>query len=179
MISKMIRAAMLDVNLYEEVEADASLTTEAILVVVIVSLISGIGGMIGKIVLGRGNPITGLVGSILMALIGYFVWAFVVYIVGTSLFHGTADYGEVLRTIGYAYSPNVLGFFVFIPCLGWLVALAGAIWALVAGVIAVRQALDFDTTNAILTVLIGWVVMMIVVVLIGGAFGMMGAAIRY
>jgi hypothetical protein len=172
MISKMIRAAMLDTNLYEEVEADASLTTEAILVVVIVSLISGLGGLIGSIA-RHGNPITSLVVTLLMALVGYFVWAFVVYIVGTSIFHGTADYGEVLRTIGYAYSPNVLGFFMFIPCLGWLVALAGSIWALVAGVIAVRQALDFDTTtNAILTVLIGWVVMMVIVALIGGAFGM-------
>ncbi len=174
MINKMIRAAMLDVNLYEEVEADTSLTTEAILVVLIVSVVSGLGGLIGSIA-RHGNPITTLVGTILMALVGYFIWAFVVYIVGTSLFHGTADYGEVLRTIGYAYSPNILGFFTFIPCLGWLVALAGSIWALVAGVIAVRQALDFDTTNAILTVLIGWVVMMVIVVLIGGVFGM-GAA---
>jgi len=89
-----------------------------------------------------------------------------------NLFHGTADYGELLRTIGYAYSPNVLGFFSFIPILGWLIALVGSIWALVAGVIAVRQALDFDTTKAVLTVVIGWVVMMIVAAIIAGIFGL-------
>ncbi len=170
MINKMIRAAMLDVSLYEEVEADSSLTTEAILVVVIVSLISGIGGLLGGVLRG-GHPISGLLASLLMTLVGYFVWAFVVYYVGTSLFHGTADYGEVLRTTGYAYTPAILGFFVFIPCLGWLAALIGSVWALVAGVIAVRQALDFDTTKAIWTVVIGWVVMLVVAILIGSAFG--------
>jgi hypothetical protein len=173
MLQKMIRAAMLDVNFYEEVEADQTLTTEAITVVVIVSIISGLGGALLN--LFRGHPgamIMGLIGGLIMALVGYFVWSFVVYIVGVNLFHGTADYGELLRTIGYAYSPNVLGFFTFIPVLGWLIAFVGSIWALVAGVIAVRQALDFDTTKAILTVLIGWVVMVIVVALIAGVFGL-------
>jgi len=173
MLQKMIRAAMLDVNFYEEVEADESLTTEAITVVVIVSVIAGLGGALADLFAGRaGAMIMGLIGGIVMALVGYFVWSFVVYIVGVNLFHGTADYGELLRTIGYAYSPNVLGFFSFIPILGWLIALAGSIWALVAGVIAVRQALDFDTTKAVLTVVIGWVVMMIVAAIIAGIFGL-------
>ncbi len=173
MLQKMIRAAMLDVNLYEEVEADESLTTEAITVVVIVSVIAGLGGALADLFAGRpGAMIMGLIGGIIMALVGYFVWSFVVYIVGVNLFHGTADYGELLRTIGYAYSPNVLGFFSFIPILGWLIALVGSIWALVAGVIAVRQALDFDTTKAVLTVVIGWVVMMIVAAIIAGIFGL-------
>lgn len=173
MLQKMIRAAMLDVNFYEEVEADESLTTEAITVVVIVSVIAGLGGALADLFAGRpGAMIMGLIGGIIMALVGYFVWSFVVYIVGVNLFHGTADYGELLRTIGYAYSPNVLGFFSFIPILGWLIALVGSIWALVAGVIAVRQALDFDTTKAVLTVVIGWVVMMIVAAIIAGIFGL-------
>ncbi len=180
MIQKMIRAAMLDVNFYEEVEADQSLTTEAITVVVIVSIISGLGGALTNLLRGHpGAMIMGLIGGIIMALVGYFVWAFVVYIVGVNLFHGTADYGELLRTIGYAYSPNVLGFFTFIPILGWLIALAGSIWALVAGVIAVRQALDFDTNKAILTVIIGWIVMVVVVGIIAAIFGLGGAAMMH
>ena len=50
----------------------------------------------------------------------------------------------MLRTIGFAYTPNILGIFAFIPCLGRLISLVRAVWALAARVIAVRQALDFD-----------------------------------
>ncbi|HIC94561.1 MAG TPA: hypothetical protein EYP09_09985, partial [Anaerolineae bacterium] len=143
LVSRMIRAARLEVDLYEEVEADIEATSQAIAVVVIAALASGIGGALGGLLLRRGMAafFGGLIISPIIALIGYFIWAFLTYFVGVNLFGGTADYGEMLRTIGFAYTPNVLGIASFIPCVGWLVALAGSIWALVAGVVAVRQAL--------------------------------------
>ncbi len=60
--------------------------------------------------------------------------------------------GEMLRVIGFAFTPQVLG---IIPCVG---AIAGAIWTLVAGFIAVRQGLDLDNTKAFLTIVVGLVV---------------------
>lgn len=59
-----------------------------------------------------------------------------------------------------------LGFFGFIPCLGGLIVLIGAIWSLVAGVVAIRQALDFDTGKAILTGIVGWVVIVVIYVVL-------------
>jgi hypothetical protein len=79
--------------------------------------------------------------------------------------------GELLRTLGYASGPRVLSILTFIPCLGPLAGLVGAIWALVAGVVAVRQALDFDTTKAILTVVIGWLAVFIVAILVSVVLG--------
>jgi hypothetical protein len=56
-----------------------------------------------------------------------------------------------------------------------LIALAGAILSLIAAVIAMREALDFDTGKAILTAIIGWVIIFIINVVIGTVLGV-GAA---
>lgn len=102
------------------------------------------------------------------------------YFVGTRFFGGTADWGELLRTIGFAQSPGVLYVLGIIPILGGLVRFAVMIWILVAGVIAIRQALDFSTGKAVLTAVLGWlalvIVMGIVAIVTGGA-AILGGAI--
>jgi hypothetical protein len=120
---------------------------------------------------------------VIIGIVNYYIWAYVTYFVGTNLFQGTADVGEMLRTLGYASSPRVLGLLGFIPCVGWLIALAGAIWALVAAIVAVRQALDFDdTVKAIITVLIGWVIILVIqfviFAILGTVFGVGMAGIN-
>jgi len=176
LIDRAIRAAKLDVELYEEVEADERLTPQAIAVVVIAAIAGGIGGALGTIIGGGGVGafFLALILTPIVAVIGYFIWAALTYLIGTRLFQGTADYGEMLRALGYSYGPQVLGLLSFIPCIGLLLSLVGSIWALVAGVIAVRQALDFDTGKAVITCIIGWIVMLILsfilsVIGIGGA----------
>jgi hypothetical protein len=172
MINRVVRAAMLDVDLYEEVEADTSLTQEALMVVILVSIASGVGGFLAGVIGGDiGAAVLGLILGVVMGVLGYYIWAYVTYFVGTNLFDGTADVGEMLRTLGYASGPRVLGVLAFIPCLGPLAALVGALWALVAGVVAVRQALDFDTGKAILTVIIGWVIVFIITIVVSVVLG--------
>ena len=173
MINRMIRAAMLDVNLYEEVEADTSLNQEALMVVILVSIAAGIGAFLGGILSGSiGAAIIGLILMVIIGIINYYIWAYVTYFVGTNLFKGTADVGEMLRTLGYASSPRLLGILGFIPCVGGLAVLAGAIWSLVTAVVAVRQALDFDdTVSAVITVIIGWVIILVIQVVLFAIFG--------
>jgi len=101
------------------------------------------------------------------AIVGWAIWAFLTYWIGTALFGGTATYGELLRTIGFAYTPNALGIFGFIPVLGGIIAFVGAVWALIAGIIAVRQALDFSTGKAIVTAIVGWIVLIIIYAILG------------
>ena len=164
LIDRMIKAAMLDPGVYDELERDTTATSQAFLVVLVISLISGLGGAIGSI--GRpGQALTLLIGAVVGAIIGWLIWSFVTYFIGTSVFRGIATPGELLRTIGFAYTPNILGFFIFIPIIGGLIAFAGSVWSLIAGVIAVRQAMDFDTGKAIITVIIGWIILFVVTVL--------------
>ena len=176
LVNRMIRAAMLDPRLYEEVEHDQSATSQAMQVVLIVALASGIGSALWKLLtLSPIDAVTGLVGGILVAVLGWLAWALVTYIIGAKIFGGTATYGEMLRTLGFAQSPNVLliftGILGGIPLLGGLLRLALLIWVLLAGLIAIRQALDVGTGKAIVTAILGWIVMVIIVGIVASIFG--------
>ena len=139
---RMLRAAKLDVDLYEEVEADPEAMGQATAVVVLAALAAGIGNFT---TLG----LTGLVVGTLAALVGWYIWAFLTYLIGTKLLpepETQSDVGELLRTIGFASSPGLLRVFGVVPALGDIVFLVAGLWMLIAMVIAVRQALDYRST---------------------------------
>jgi hypothetical protein len=95
------------------------------------------------------NFFSGFFGGLIGVLIGWFIWSAVTWFVGTRFFKGEADLGQMLRVIGFAYSPLVLS---IIPCVGGVI---GIIWAIAAGFIAVRQGLDLDDMRSFLTVVVG------------------------
>ena len=98
---RMLRAARLDISLYNEVEADLNATSQALTVVVLAAVASGIGAALTLGTAGRPNgAIAALVGGVIAELVGWAVWSYVMYFVGTRLFHGTATYGELLRPPG-------------------------------------------------------------------------------
>ena len=167
-VDRMIRAAKLDIHLYEEVEADKSAMAQPMGVVVLSSLAAGIGAIS---VQGAGGVIVGTI----FALIGWFLWAFLTYVIGTKLLpepQTRADYGELLRTIGFSSSPGLIRVLGIIPGLQSIVFLAAGIWMLVAMVIAVRQALDYHSTwRAVGVCLIGWLVQILVLGLLFVAIG--------
>lgn len=179
MINRVLRAVRLDKTLYAEVESNTALTQEAIIIVVIAAALSGIGSFLGALIGPQqfGAAFLGLIVGIVVAIVGYFIWAFLTFFVGTKLFQGTADYGELQRTLGYAYAPTALGLLSFIPCVGALFALAGFVWSLVCGFIAVREALDFDAGKAALTVIIGWIIWIVISIIIGTVVGIGGLGI--
>ncbi len=167
---RMLRAAKLEVGLYEEVEADTTATSQAFLAVVLVSLATGIGaGIAGIGTKGGIGFLLGLIGGLIASISGWLAWSFITYVIGTRIFKGpqtSATWGELLRTIGFSNSPGVLRLFSFIPFLGGLVSFTASVWALIAGVIAVRQALDFSTGRAIGTCIVGWIIYVLIVFLV-------------
>jgi hypothetical protein len=160
---RMIGAATLNVPTYEEVEHDTTATGQAAGVVALVA----VAGAIGSI--GAGGA--GVVGALISAFVGWLIWSAVTLVIGTKVFDGTADMGEMLRTLGFAQSVGVLRVLGIVPVLGWLVQLVAGIWMLVCGVVAVRQALDFTTGKAIGTVLLGWVCYVVIGALMAGLAG--------
>jgi hypothetical protein len=176
MIDRMIQAAKLNVDFYNEAERDTSLTQEALLVVILVALAGGIGSLIGGIVgqLGIGKALLGAVVTIVLGVVNYYIWSYVTLFVGTRLFGGKADAGEMLRTLGYAHTPQLLGLLGFIPCVGLVFVLLGFILSLIAVVLAIREALDFGTIKAIVTAIIGWVIVLIINGLINRLLGIGG-----
>jgi hypothetical protein len=177
---RMVRAARLETGLYNEVEADLSATNQALTVVVVTALAGGIGAALGQALAGRPTGVVGgLIGGVIAELVGWLVWSYVMYLVGTRVFHGTATYGELLRTLGFANSPGVLLILRFVPVLGGLIALIVGIWRIVAGFIAVREALDLDNGNTVATIVVGiiaYLVVLLSVALVLGTIGL-GAAV--
>jgi len=174
LVERMVGAAKLDPATYEEVEADQTATPQAMLVVVIANLAAGVGAL-------RLVGIGGLLMATLISLIGWYVWAFVTYFVGTRFLAGPkteADVGQLLRTIGFSASPGLIRVLGIIPGLNAIVSFIAAIWMLVAMVIAVRQALDYDTTGrAIAVCLIGFVFYIVVGVVLATFLGVTAAII--
>jgi len=113
LVSRMIRAAKLEVGLYEEVEADQGALGQAMAVVVLSALAAGI-GQIGE------TKLLGLVVGAVWALVGWYVWAYLTYFIGTRFLpepQTECTQGQLLRTIGFSSSPGVLRVFGFIPVL--------------------------------------------------------------
>ena len=166
--NRIIRAAKLDVNLYEEVEADKGALGQAMGVVVLSSLAAGLGSIER---MGFGGILVGTIA----ALIGWYIWAYLTYLIGTKLLpepQTKADHGELLRTIGFSSSPGLIRVLGIIPGLAGIVFLVASIWMLVAMVIAVRQALDYQSTlRAVGVVAIGWIIQMLILALLFFIFG--------
>jgi Yip1 domain len=119
----------------------------------------------------RDGGIPALIFLAMAALLGWVVWAFTTYLIGTRLLpepQTRSDMGELLRTTGFSSSPGVIRVLGVVPGLGFVSALVAAIWMLVTMVIAVRQALDYQHTGrAIGVCLIGWLILIIVMMLVG------------
>jgi hypothetical protein len=162
LVDRMMRAARLDATLYEEVEADPTSMGQATATVVLASVAAGVGttGEIGMF---------GMVLGTIFSLVGWYVWAFITYLVGTRLFPQPAthaDLGQLLRTLGFASSPGMLHALGIIPGIGPIARAVAAIWSLAAMVVAVRQALDYDSTGrAVAVCLVGWIVQVLIILL--------------
>ncbi|MFA7348416.1 MAG: YIP1 family protein [Desulfurivibrionaceae bacterium] len=162
-LDRMLRAAKLDVHLYEEVEADTTAIRQAMGVVVLSSIAAGIGS-IGSMGLG------GILFGTLAALGGWYIWAFLTYFIGTRWLpepQTEADLGQLLRTTGFSSSPGLIRVLGIIPGLGSLVFFVASVWMLVAMVIAVRQALDYESTwRAVGVCAIGWLIQTLILALL-------------
>ena len=152
----MIRAARLEAAVYEEVEHDRDATWQAVIVVVGTSIAMGIG-------LGvSGGDVLTLLWVTAFGLVGWAVYAWITYFIGTRIFAGPeteADWGELARTLGFAVTPRALLIFGVVPKLAVVLSLVVGIWMLVTTVVALRAALDFSTGRAIGTAIAGWIVL--------------------
>lgn len=193
MWERILGVFKLDVPTFEAIEADENGTTQAAIIVALVGLLSAIGAAVGAAMANNAlvsleqqlgsdfqlpiaiptlTPVGAFVSALLGAFVAWLLWSVLTYFIGTRLFGGQATMGEMLRVLGYAQAPRLLSVFSFIPCVGALLSLAGWIWSLVAGFVAVRQGLDIDNGKTILTVLLSFIVVIVVNFLLGSLFAM-------
>jgi hypothetical protein len=165
---RIIRAAKLDVHLYEEVEADAGAFGQAMLIVILSSLAAGIGTF-------QHGGLNGVLIGTIGALIGWYIWAYLTYLIGTKILpeqQTSSTPGELLRTTGFSSSPGIIRVLGIIPGIANVVMLGASVWMLVAMVIAVKQALDYKSTfRAVGVCIIGWIIQILFLTVFFFLFG--------
>jgi hypothetical protein len=164
-LNRMLRAARLDMNLYREVNSDPGAFIQAMGVVILSSLCAGVGsvgreeGGLALILLGTGS-----------ALAGWYIWAGLTYFVGTRFLpepQTQANYGQLLRTIGFSSAPGMIRILGVIPEMAMVVFFAASVWMLIAMVIAVRVALNYTSTRrAVAVCAVGWLVQILLLMLL-------------
>jgi hypothetical protein len=154
--ARVVGAALLRVPTYEEVEADPRSLGQAALVVALACAAIGVATFAqgAQAALAPERLAFQTAVAALLPVVGWLGGSAFAYMVGASFLRGphtATDYREVLRTTGFALAPGMLRVLACVPPAGFGLAidLIATLWMLVAGVIAVRQALDFSTRAAI------------------------------
>lgn len=181
MIDRIIRAIRLDPTLYREVADDESYMNEGIIIVAIVTLLSAFGSGLGAAISDTGRGFFGafLWDAVTRVLLGWLLWAVISYFVG-NLLGGKSSVTEMARTLAYAQAPAFVTVLGFIPCIGWIFVLAGFGLSIAAGVIAIRESMEFDTMNAVITAGIGillYVIASVIITFVFGGIALAGSAI--
>ena len=159
MIARMLGAARLNVETYEDVESDGGATIQALLIVIIVTVAS----FAGRLLSGGDdiNVLTALIEGLVLGIAGWAIWALVTWMVGATILkteQTEADWGQLARGLGFAQTPKLLYVFVFVPYVGGLIGLVAFIWSFVCMVVAVRQCLDYTSTlRAFFVILISFI----------------------
>ncbi|MBI4198112.1 MAG: YIP1 family protein [Chloroflexi bacterium] len=163
MLQRMIGVATFKVSTYEEIEADKSATSQAIIVVILVAIATGIGGA------GAAGWL-GMVVGVIGAIIGWVLWAWITFFIGTTLFRTAetkADWGELARAIGFAQTPGLLRILGIVGVISGFVFLIASVWQLATMVVGVRQALDYKSTwRAVGVVVVGFIPLAVLMVVI-------------
>ena len=167
MINRIIGVLKLDVETYEAIEHDEGATMQAAMVVLIVAIVAAIGAGVATNALGglaenlggiegledlpaigaNMSPVGSAISAFVNTFIGWILWSYISYFVGTRMFDGKATPQQMMRVIGFALAPRVLS---IIPCIGFV----GWIYSLVTGFIGIRQGLDLDNGKTALTIII-------------------------
>ncbi len=172
MLSRMLGAARLNVATFEDVEQDRGATMQALLVVVLVTIASIVGGMLAG---DEFDIVRGLVFGAIRGVGAWALWALVTWIIGTTILatkDTKANWGELARCTGFAQTPGILSVFVFVPGVGGVIALLAFVWQLAAMLVGVRQALDYTSTwRAFFVVLISLIPVAILFIIFASILG--------
>jgi len=152
--NRLLGSARLNAQSYEEVEVDTHANMQAVGIVVLSSVAAALGSTM--------TNLAGIGALIVIALASWVIWVLLALLIGTQLLPGNStrsDFGQLLRTTGFAAAPGVFRIFGIVPVIGWVIFLAATVWMLFSFVVAVRQALDYSSTGRALAVcLLGWLI---------------------
>ncbi len=180
MLDRLMGVLTLKAPVYRQIADDKSATGQAAIIVVVFAVIGALLGAIVTAVVGSSlagttgvtvpaaSPVASFITTIVNAIIGWLVGSWVFAFVSKTFFGGKTATDEMLRVFGFTQIFQILS---FIPCIGGIAAL---VLSVIGAIIGIREASEFDTTKAILTGVIGFVVLLVVYFIVGMILGAVG-----
>lgn len=140
LLSKIYRALTFDENFYRDLEHHRSNISQAVLVVLIVGICNGLGTL---------NTVSSsIIREIIFNLVGWFIWSFIIYLIGVKIFDFTSDLLELLMYLGFAFSPGIINILGLIPHLTYWVLIISLLWTILTFIYATKYALNCDFIKA-------------------------------
>ncbi len=173
LIDRMVGVATLKQPVFTDIRRDVDATGQALAVVAIAAIAAGIGAI--------GSPQPGMIWQVAMAVVGWIVFSLVAFFIG-SLFARKSEsvtLGQVLRLIGFAQTPKILGVLAIVPLLGWIPAMIAAVWFLVVAIMALREAFNVPTGTAAIIGVLSLAVVFVVNVVLGTIFHITGGILHW
>jgi len=171
MFDRILRALKMDKTIFAEVAKDPKLMNEAMIIVVIVTVVGSLGSLFLTVAFFGLGLLSFILAVINGIAVGWVLWSWVSAWIARKWQVGNATFQEMLRGFAYATTPRIAGIFAFIPILGWLISLAGSVYSLYLGFLAIKQIQSFDNQKAIINVVIGWLIFLVVGFIISGIIG--------
>jgi hypothetical protein len=173
LLDRIIDAITFRKDVYADVERDTSFTSTAWMLVAVVAFLNQLGIRAYDSI---SNRLFGSVIGMIVTLVAFAIGVWVISWMGRSLFNADVTFDELVRTLGLAYIWNVIGvlgimtsFSTALSCALAPVQIAAVLLGLIAWFIAAKEALDLDWGQTVITVIVGWVVMALISIVLGGA----------
>jgi len=168
LMNRIMGALTFKSQVYGEVEKDKSFTTTAWAIVAVVAFVN-------QLVLYLSDASAGIIGLVLGTVIGvaaFAVGAFVIAWVGKSLFKADVSFEEIVRAVGLAEVWGIFGVLGLLGSFALPLTCLVSLLTLVSFFIAAKEALDLEWAQTVVTVVIGYFVILVVVAVIGGFVGL-------
>jgi len=156
-------------GVYKEVEEDTTFTTTAWLLVIVIGFLAQLGSNAFWLETLASRDLINWLGATVVGtisvVIGFAVAAFIGNWVGSTIFKADVTFDELVRTMGLAYVWHIVGvlgvlsaFSPALDCLVFPAAIVAWIWGFIAWLVAVKEALDLEWVQTIVTVFLAWIV---------------------
>ena len=140
-LSIIVRSIKLDKNLYKE---NKNFGEAAIYFAGLIMILDGLAGAVAANTFIE----TAIAMSSLSALITWFVWALLIFVVGVKLFpdrETKVPFKKILIGVGFAHAPGILRFFAVTPDLMMPIIFLTQFWIFAGLIISTKQILNLKS----------------------------------
>ena len=176
---RIMSAIMFRREVYAEVEHDVTFTQTAWMIVLVVNFFNQLGSRTSIIATQGGDFIDYLLGvffGTLGAVLAFAIGSYAISYIGKTMFNAQVTFDEVIRTAGLASvwgiigAVGVLGFLPALVCVLSPALLLAWLLSILAMFFALQEALDLETFQVIILVVIFFVTQIIVSGIVGAIF---------